>query len=117
MFAGSVLGLPAKLGLPMPVVWAYVVAAVEFGGGALLVLGLFTRLAALAAMIEFAVIVLAIKFPNGFIAFAPKAVQPGFPAIIPGGYELELLLGLMCLAFLLAGGRRLSLDYAIGREL
>jgi len=121
VFEGGTAGLAAgpltKLGLPSPMVWAYLVAAVEFGGGLLITLGLLTRLAAAAAIVEFAVIVLTLKFANGFFAFAPKAIQPGFAGVIPGGFELELLLGLLCLVFVIAGGGRVSVDRAIGREI
>jgi uncharacterized membrane protein YphA (DoxX/SURF4 family) len=48
---------------------------------------------------------------------APKAIQPGYPGLIPGGYELELLLGLLALTFVITGAGRLSVDHAIGREL
>jgi putative oxidoreductase len=97
--------------------WAYIVAAVEFGGGLLIAVGFLTRLAAALVLVEFCVIVLRVKFANGFFAFAPKAIQPGFAGIVPGGYELELLLGMLALTFVIAGGGRLSVDRAMGREI
>jgi len=63
------------------------------------------------------VIVFAIKWANGFLAFAPKAIQPGFAGMIPGGFEFELFCGLVCLALLFGGAGRFSLDQALGREL
>ena len=75
-----------------------------------------TRLITIALVIEFTVIVSVVKFANGFFAFAPKAIQPGFAGMVPGGFEFELLLGLCCLAFLFGGAGRLSLDHAIGKE-
>ena len=101
---GSAAGMIAKLGLEPAVGWAYFVGVVEFVGGILLAIGLLTRLAAAALVVEFAVIVFAVKSAAGFFAFK-------------GGFELELLLGLLCLAILFKGGGELSVDRAIGREL
>lgn len=115
--AHGLAGLLPKLGLEPALAWAYLVGIVEFGGGILLAIGLFTRLAAAALVIEFAVIVFAVKFANGFFAFAPKAIQPGFAGLVPGGFEFELFLGLVCLAIFFRGGDRPSVDSAIGKEL
>ena len=107
LFQGTVApaaGMIAKLGLEPAVAWAYFVGIVEFAGGILLAIGLLTRLAAAMLAVEFAVIVFAVKSAAGFFAFK-------------GGFELELLLGLLCLAILFKGGGKLSVDRAIGREL
>ncbi|HEX9212166.1 MAG TPA: DoxX family protein [Bradyrhizobium sp.] len=107
LFQGTVApaaGMIAKLGLEPAVAWAYFVGGVEFFGGILLAVGLLTRLAAAMLVVEFAVIVFAVKFAIGFFAFK-------------GGFELELLLGLLCLAICFKGGGRLSVDHAIGKEL
>jgi putative oxidoreductase len=119
LFEGGVTGLAGlfpKLGLEPGLAWAYLVGVVEFAGGVMLALGLLTRFVSVALVIEFTVIVFAVKFANGFLAFAPKAIQPGFAGLVPGGFEFELLLGLCCLAFLFGGAGRLSLDHAIGKE-
>ena len=121
VFEGGAAGLSGflsgKLGLEPGLAWAWLVACVEFGGGILLATGLFTRLAAAFLVAEFAVIVFVIKWANGLFAFAPKAIQPGFAGYVPGGFEFEMLLGLICLALLFSGGGRLSIDRAIGREI
>jgi len=120
LFEGGVSGLAGflpKLGLEPGLAWAYLVGFVEFGGGVLLAIGLLTRLAAAALVIEFSVIVFVVKFANGFFAFAPKAIQPGFAGMVPGGFEFEMFLGLVCFAVLLRGGGELSIDRAIGKEL
>jgi putative oxidoreductase len=119
LFEGGVTGLAGllpKLGLGPSLAWAYLIGVVEFAGGVMLALGLLTRLVSLALLIEFTVIVFVVKFANGFLAFAPKAIQPGFPGMVPGGFEFELLLGLSCLAFLFGGAGRFSLDQVIGKE-
>src|SRR5262249_35603427 len=97
--------------------WAWIVACVECGGGTLLAIGLFTRLVSAALVIEFTVIVFVVKWANGFIAFAPTAIPPGLPGMIPGGFELELPLGLCCLAFPSGGSGRPSADQLIGKEI
>ena len=102
--AAAAAGTIAKLGLQPALGWAYFVGATEFVGGILLAVGFLTRLAALAFVVEFAVIVLLVKSGSGFFGFK-------------GGFELELLLGLLCLAIFFGGGGRLSVDRAIGREL
>ena len=112
-----VAGLLSKLGLEAALAWAYLVGVVEFAGGVMLALGLLTRFVSVALVIEFTVIVFVLKFANGFLAFAPKAIQPGFAGMVPGGFEFELLLGLCCLAFLFGGVGRLSIDHAVGKEL
>jgi putative oxidoreductase len=115
--AGLAGGILPKLGLEPALGWAYLVGLTEFLGGIMLAFGFLTRFAAAALVIEFSVIVFVIKWANGFIGFAPKAIQPGFAGMIPGGFEFELSWGLICLAFLFAGGGRLSVDRVIGREL
>ncbi|HXQ51597.1 MAG TPA: DoxX family protein [Stellaceae bacterium] len=122
LFEGGATGLAAgsilpKLGFTPPIVWAYIIGCTEFFGGLMLAVGFLTRLAAAALIVEFAVIVFAVKWANGFFAFAPKAIQPGFAGLVPGGFEFEMLLGLICVAAFFRGSDALSVDRAIGREL
>lgn len=77
-----------------PSVLAYVAGGTELAGGALLVLGLFTPLAA-AAVLGLLANVIVLKWPLGF--FEP-------------GYELELALSGAAFALLFAGPGRVSLD-------
>ncbi|HKW52941.1 MAG TPA: DoxX family protein [Stellaceae bacterium] len=101
---GAAAGSIAKLGLEPASAWAYLVGVVEFAGGIMLAIGLLARLAAAALVIEFAVIVFAVKYASGFFAFR-------------GGFEYELLLGLLCIAIFFKGSGRFSVDHSIGREL
>ena len=120
VFAGGAAGLSGllagKMGLEPSLLWAWVVALVEFGGGIMVAIGLFTRLASFALVIEFLVIVFVVKWANGMIAFAPKAIQPGFAGMTAGGFEFEMILGICNFAFLCGGAGRASIDRAIGKE-
>jgi putative oxidoreductase len=97
--AGNVL----KTGFYPPLFWAWVVALLELVGMILLALGLGTRVIALMMAIELGVIVVAIQMPNGYFWTAR-------------GTEFALVLFLVCLAFVLGGGGRYSLDRKLGRE-
>lgn len=97
--AGNVL----KVGLEPAIVWAWGVGGVEFFGAILLALGLFTRPVAFALAIEMAAISFRVHFEPGFFWTAH-------------GYEFSLLLMLVCIAYVLSGGGRYSLDRLIGKE-
>jgi putative oxidoreductase len=84
------LGMPGWLG--------YLSAAAEFLGGILLVVGLITRIAALAVCINMAVAVVKVDLHRGLV----------------GGYEFPLALAAMAFALIFAGGGAISADWAIG---
>jgi putative oxidoreductase len=84
----SNLGLPGWL--------AYVSALAEFGGGILLVVGLLTRCAAFAVLIDLAVAIWKVHWKNGFTA--------------PGGYEFPLALAAIAFALIFFGAGPISLD-------
>jgi len=92
-----------KLGLQPGFLVALLSGLVEFGGGALLVLGLLTRPAALGVVILMAVVVFTVHLPNGYFW-------------TDGGYEYPLMWGLVALAIFFRGGGKLSLDRLIGHE-
>jgi putative oxidoreductase len=91
------------LHLPYPTLFAYWIGSLEFFGGALLALGLFTRLIAAMFTVEMAVISFLVLWP--VYGFSSK------------GYEYALMMGLFALGFACGGGGRYSLDRLIGREL
>lgn len=88
------VGRFAKIGIPFPLFSAPFVGVVEIVGGALLLVGLFTRLATVALLIDISVAIAATKIPmlleKGFWAAAHEART-----------DWSMLLGL---AFLLAAG-------------
>ena len=99
---GAFLG---QLGVPAPTLMAFVVTFVELVGGILLVLGLFSRLAALLLTINLTVAILLVKLGVGLIA---PADQPGV------GYELDLALIAGFLVVLFAGPGPVSVDRILG---
>ena len=94
----------AGLGVPAPVLMGYVVTFTEVVGGALLVIGLLSRLAALLLTIDLVMAILLVKIKQGLITGIGKEI----------GSELELLLVAGFLVVLLAGPGRLSADRALG---
>ena len=87
-FFATKLGLPASLAL--------VAGLIEFFGGLLLALGLFTRPAAALIAGMMAVAVVTVHLPAGFFW-------------TNGGFEYPLFWGLVALSFVLRGGGRYSL--------
>ncbi|ANZ38244.1 hypothetical protein BBK82_21405 [Lentzea guizhouensis] len=85
-----------KMGYRESVVLAWVTGVTELAGGGLLVLGLFTPLAA-AGLLAIMANVIALQYKGGFFG--------------PGGVELELALAGMAFAALFAGPGRAALDY------
>ena len=97
--AGNIL----KTGFYPPMFWAWVVALLEFVGMILLALGLGTRIVAFMMAIELGVIVVTIQMPNGYFWTSR-------------GAEFALVLFVVCVAFVIGGGGRYSLDRKLGRE-
>jgi putative oxidoreductase len=85
-----------KLGLPLPLVSATIVIAVELLGGLAILLGVFTRLAGALLAFEMVIAILVARVHGGFFA--------------PYGYEFELTLLGACLTFALNGPGRMSLE-------
>jgi putative oxidoreductase len=79
------------------------VALLEFVGMLLLAVGLGTRIVAFMMAIELGVIVVMIQAPNGYYWTSR-------------GAEFALILFVVCLAFVIGGGGRYSLDRRLGRE-
>jgi putative oxidoreductase len=96
----------AQLGVPLPTLMGYVVTLVELLGGILLIIGLFSRLAALLLTIDLGVAILLVKVNVGLIA----------PPQQGAGAELDLALIAGFLVILFAGPGSVSLDRALGIE-
>jgi putative oxidoreductase len=98
-------GYFVSIGLPLPV--AYAACFLELLGGVGLVLGLFTRLAALAIIAMMAGAIAKVHWPHGF--FINWELAPGRGH----GLEANLAFIAMAVACLIAGGGALSLDLVL----
>ncbi len=96
------VGYFTSIGIALPV--AYLVCFFEFLGGLGLIVGLFTRLAALAIIVVMIGAIAKVHWQHGF--FLNWSLTPGKGH----GYEANLAFIAMALACLLAGGGALSLD-------
>jgi putative oxidoreductase len=95
---GEFAGFVQSLNVPFPTLTAYVVTGLELGGGILLILGLATRLWALLIGVEMIFTTILVKVDAGLIA------EGG------AGAELDLLILAGCLALVVLGPGRVSLD-------
>ncbi|MBT2233123.1 DoxX family protein [Nonomuraea sp. NEAU-A123] len=87
----------AQIGVPMPQLSALFAIVVESVGGALLIIGLLVRLAALGLLID---MLGAIMFVHG-----------GHGVMVQyGGWELAGALGVVCLLLVALGGGRIGID-------
>ncbi|MBI2001159.1 MAG: DoxX family protein, partial [candidate division NC10 bacterium] len=75
---GGVAGFLGQVGIPAPMLAAVIVTLVELLGGLALLLGLFTRWAAIPLAINMAVAILTVHLQAGFF--------------LPNGYEFALTL-------------------------
>jgi putative oxidoreductase len=89
-------------GWAYPLAWAYFIGAIEFFGGILLAVGLFTRVIAAAFVIEMSVICFAVLWPNW--SWGRR------------GMEYALFMGIVALAIFFRGGGRWSLDNLMRKE-
>ena len=92
-----------QMGVPYPLIWAYLAIFGESVCAICLAVGLFTRLAALIIWIEMGVIIVFFQWQFGYFWTAK-------------GYEYALLWWLLCLAIFFRGGGRYALDRLVGKE-
>jgi uncharacterized membrane protein YphA (DoxX/SURF4 family) len=106
----------ARIGIPWPQFTGPLVGGVEVLCGALIFVGLFTRLAALPLLLDISVAILSTKIPillgHGFAGFAlSKLPRYGFLSMMhEGRTDFAMWLGLVFL--LIVGGGGWSLDAA-----
>ena len=101
------VGRFVKIGIPSPEILAPFVGVVEIFGGALLILGLMARLAAVALIIDMVVAIATTKLP-----MIPKS---GFwPMAHEARTDWAMLMG--CLFLLIVGAGRWSLDANLAKR-
>lgn len=87
----------ASMGIPFPLVNAYMSATFEILGVFLLTLGLFTRLISIPLIVIMVVAIVTVHLPNGFSAG-------------DNGYEIPLYYMLFLMIFTSFGAGKISLD-------
>ncbi|MCD6258095.1 MAG: DoxX family protein [Helicobacteraceae bacterium] len=90
----------ASLGIPLPLLNAYMAASAEIAGVVLLSLGLLTRLISIPLIIVMIVAIVTVHLPNGFSAGE-------------NGFEIPLYYMLFLLLFVSHGAGKFSLDRLI----
>jgi len=101
-FAGTSASF-SDMGVPVAEIAGPLVGLIELIGGILLVLGLGTRVVAVALLVDMLVASILVHLPFGIFA-------------AEGGYELTLVLAASAAAFVIAGAGRLSVDAALIRR-
>jgi putative oxidoreductase len=108
------VGRFTRIGIPAPEIMGPFVGGVEIVCGALLILGLLTRLAAIPLLIDISVAILSTKVPillgHGYWIFSlPKASRYGFWSMMSEARtDFSMWMGLLFL--LIVGAGSLSLD-------
>ena len=95
--SGGFVGFLTKLGVPMSSVTAYAVVSVEVISGALIAIGLFTRVAALSAIGLLVGIIYLVHWDKGFM-------------VNQGGYEYQMMWLLVLVYVFFRGSGRYSVD-------
>jgi len=89
-------------GMGIPAWMAYLTAGAEFFGGILIIIGLLTRPAAAALLIDMIVAIAKVHWKNGLTG--------------QGNYQLPMALAALSLALIFFGAGPIALDAVIGRE-
>ena len=88
-------------GMGIPAWMAYLTAGAEFFGGILIIIGLLTRPAAVALLIDMVVAIAKVHWKNGLTG--------------QGNYQLPMVLAAISLALIFLGAGPIALDAIIGR--
>jgi putative oxidoreductase len=103
-FAGTMSFFTDKMHIP--VFFAFLAIMAEFLGSLGLIIGLLTRVAAFGILCNMIVAIWMVHWPNGFF-------MNWFGAQKGEGFEYHLLAIAICLALLISGGGKWSVDRAI----
>jgi putative oxidoreductase len=103
----------AKIGIPAPALTGPFIGVVEIACGALVLFGLFTRVAALLLLADMTVALLSTKLPiwlgHGYWRFAAPAGKTGLWAMLHEA-RTDLSMWLTCLFLVVVGGGARSAD-------
>ena len=118
LFENQGVGRFTKLGLPSPALLASFVGAVELVCGALLVVGLFTRIAAIPLAIDMVVAIVTTKLPL-LVGPGPEPVAaPPKVGLLAFAYQarLDMTMLVACGYLVAVGAGALSLDAWLARR-
>jgi putative oxidoreductase len=107
--AAGVTAFNASKGIPFPAITAWFVILGHFVGGAMLVMGFFTRLGALVHVVIMAGALYYVHLGEGFFLHG-IIVDAAAGKAVAGGYEYALALLLTSIALLITGGGPLAVD-------
>ena len=114
------VGRFAAIGIPVPAAMGPFVGAVEIICGALILIGLFTRLASIPLLIDIFVAIISTKIPiwlgHAYWRFSlPQLKHYGFASMLhEARTDISMVVGLIFL--LIAGGGSLSIDALRNRQ-
>lgn len=110
-----------ELGIPFPILNAFLATTTELLGVGLLALGLFSRIIALPLIVTMIVAIITVHGPNGFAmvqelpdiysVFYNGELQFTTAYRYLNGYENALIYSLMLMVIMTKGAGKLSLDY------
>lgn len=108
----------AKIGIPAPHLTGPFIAGLEIACGALVLLGLLTRVAALLLLADMTVAILSTKVPillgHGYWGFSAPSTRTGLWGMLHEA-RTDLSMWLSCLFLLIAGAGPRSVDSRLAR--
>lgn len=102
-----------SLGIPLPALSAWLLTLTHLAGGAMILLGLLTRLNALVHAFVMLVAVATAHLGQGFFLTAIVVDAANGVAVV-GGYEFALTLAVACVALAFVGPGAWALDRVVG---
>jgi len=102
--------LLSQIGVPLPVVSAWMVTLVEVCCGVALLLGVFVAIASIPLIGTLVVAMFTVHWRYGFSSVKTIGLTPEGPRFGPPGYEIDLVYIAALLALIFAGTSALSLD-------